>query len=112
MLGIIFIIICQGGDLCVLVGNLLLQLFELCNFDIVLEYYYQKDSYFVVVVFCKYVDNFILSVNQDVFFFGVMDFSIGDDLNVLDEVDSMVVFDIVSLVNGQIVMVDGIEVSW
>ena len=110
--GITFTTTRQGGDLRASVGNPLLQPFESRNLDIALEYYYQKDSYLAAAAFRKYVDNFILSANQDVPFPGVTDPSTGDDPNAPDEADSTAVFDIVSPVNGQTAMVDGIEVSW
>lgn len=110
--GITFTTTRQGGDLRASVGNPLLQPFESRNLDVALEFYYQKDSYLAAAAYRKYVDNFILSANQDVPFPGVTDPSTGDDPNAPDSADSTAVFDIVSPINGQTAMVDGVELSW
>ena len=106
----------QGGDLTSTSGNPELQPFESDNFDLSLEWYYGDASYLSAGYFKKDVANFIVNSQEDTTFISaggevLTDPSTGSDTGAPDALDSPAVFTNTLPNNGEVAVVDGLELA-
>lgn len=78
-------------------GNIEFKLYKVISWDVFLEWYYDDISYFLVVVFNKEVEDFIVGDVVDEFFF-------------LESGEY--VFSVLCFCNGDMFEVEGLEFVW